>query len=94
LFGNLINEVDQIDAKTAGEILTPLLQEFRSCKRIEVNEDTEDARLGHLIYLISSVFKKSPEMKEQFNDKEFFDFVVNDCLFRRRKDKKEINYPI
>lgn len=94
LFGDLINQIDSLDEKTAKSILGPLLEEFQSCKRIEINEDTEDPRLANLIYLISMVFKKCPQMKEEFNDKTFFDFVVNDCLFRRRKDKNEINYPI
>ena len=75
LFGNMINEVDQLDEDTAQSILDPLLEEFQSCKRIELNEDTQDARLSNLIYLISMVFKKCPQIKESFNDKDFFDFV-------------------
>ena len=94
LFGNMINEVDQLDEDTANSILSPLLEEFQSCKRIELNEDTHDARLSSLIYLISMVFKKCPQIKDSYNDKKLFDFVCNDWLFRRRKDKNEINYPI
>lgn len=78
LFGNMINEVDQLDEDTANSILSPLLEEFQSCKRIELNEDTHDARLSSLIYLISMVFKKCPQIKDSYNDKKLFDFVCND----------------
>jgi hypothetical protein len=56
LFGNLIRENGELAAETATKILEPLLQEFRSMKRIELNDESEDQRLASLINLISVVF--------------------------------------
>lgn len=87
-------EADELEKQQATQILEPLLTEFKSCKRIEGNEDSEDRRLAHLISLISVIFRKCSQLKQEFDDGEFFNFVLKDCLFRRRKDKSEINYPI
>ena len=94
LFGELIREINNLDPQIAGEILTPLLNEFKSVKRLEINDDTEDTRLAHLINLISIVFKQCPQVKTTHADRELFNFVLNDCLFRRRKEKSQPNYPI
>lgn len=94
LFANLIMEAEELEKQQATQILEPLLTEFKSCKRIEGNEDSEDRRLAHLISLISVIFRKCSQLKQDFDDGEFFNFVLKDCLFRRRKDKSEINYPI
>lgn len=90
----MITEVEELDQAQATQILEPLLKEFKSCKRIENNEESEDKRLAHLISLISVIFKKCSQLKQDFDDGEFFNFVLKDCLFRRRKDKSETNYPI
>ena len=71
-----------------------MLKEFKSWNRIEIGEDSEDRRLAHLISLIGVIFKKCSQLKVEFDDDEFFDFVISDWLFRRRKDKLEANYPI
>lgn len=94
LLGNLISVNSDFNSQIAGEILTPLLNELRSMKRIELNDESEDSRLAHLINLISAVVKKCPEVKETHIDKETFNFVLKDCLFTRRKDKSQPNYPI
>lgn len=83
-----------LDPKVAGEILDSLLAEFKSVKRLEINDETEDTRLASMIHLISVVFKMCPEVKNTHADKELFDFVLKDCLFKRRKDKSQINYPL
>lgn len=94
LLAKLIDEVDEVDDKVGMQIADPLVAEFTSCNRIEANEDANDERLAQLIYLISAVFKKCPKVKDKFADKTFFNFVVDDCLFRKRKDRTEMNYPI
>lgn len=67
-----------LDEEVATRILVPLLDELKSKRRIEPNEETEDPRLAHLINLISVVFKRCPESKNQLVDKELFDFVLKD----------------
>ena len=94
LFSDLIRINNNFNLEMAGEILKQLLVELKSMKRIEPNDETQDSRLTHLINLISVVFKKCPEIKETFLDKELFNFVLKDCLFLRRKDKTQLNFPI
>ena len=79
LFGSLIKENNEdLDIKLAEDILTPLLEEFKSMKRIESNDDTEDLRLASLINLISVVFNNCPEAKQVLGTKELFNFVLNE----------------
>ena len=94
LFGRLLEQNGSLSHDVAGQILEPLLQEFKSMQRIEVTHEIEDSRLAHMINLISIVFKMSPEIKDTYADKEMFDFVLKDCLFKRRKDKSQPNFPI
>lgn len=94
LFGSLIKVNGDLDVTVAEDILNSLLGELKSLKRIEVNEETEDKRLASLINLISIVFNNSPEVKERMVDQDLFNFVLKKCLFQRKKDKNQANYPI
>ena len=78
LFGNLIKENGDLELRIAEEILQPLLEEFKSMKRLEPNEDTEDLRLASLINLISIVFNNCPEAKQTLGNKELFNFVLKE----------------
>jgi hypothetical protein len=57
LLAELISIKPFLESKISNEILEPLIQEFTGCTRIEENEDFGDARLGHLINLISIVIR-------------------------------------
>jgi len=94
LLGNLIKENGELDNTIAENILNSLLEELKSMTRIEVNEENEDKRLSSLINLISIVFNNCPEAKLNLVDKQLFNFVMKNWLFKRRKDKNEPNYPI
>lgn len=94
LFGSLIKVNGDLPIEIAEDILNSLLGELKSLKRIELNEETEDKRLASLINLISIVFNNCPEAKQSLVDQDLFKFVLKKCLFERRKDKKQPNYPI
>lgn len=94
LFGNLIKANGDFEVNLAEDILNSLIEEFKSMKRIELNEETEDKRLAALINLISIVFNNCPDVKTQLVDKELFNFVLKNCLFKRKNDKNQTNLPI
>jgi len=77
LFGSLIKVNGDLEVALAEDILTSLLEEFKSMKRIELNEETEDKRLASLINLISIVFNNCPDAKSKLVNEELFDFVLN-----------------
>ena len=94
LLGSLIKVDGDLPVETAEDILTSLLNELRSLKRIEFNEESDDKRLASLINLIGVVFNNCPDAKQNMVDHDLFNFVLKDCLFRRRKDKGQPNFPV